>query len=88
MDLWIKSSTSPVSGLRGADNLAGNFMCFTVMFYKQDGEESSLWTARGQTKKKMENQQDLDKNIEEKECKIDFIGEVDVGGPGKWWSSS
>lgn len=34
--------------------------------------------------KKMENQQDLDKNIEEKECKIDFIGEVDVGGPGKW----
>lgn len=35
-------------------------------------------------KKEMENQQDLDKNIEEKECKIDFIGEVDVGGPGKW----
>lgn len=32
----------------------------------------------------MENQQDLDKNIEEKECKIDFIGEVDGGGPGKW----
>lgn len=32
----------------------------------------------------MENQQDLDKNIEEKECKIDFIGEIDVGGPGKW----
>lgn len=41
------------------------------MFYKQDGEESSLWTARGQKENEMENQQDLDKNFWESRGKIE-----------------